>query len=244
MLNINLKSRYFNRAIAEIIVFSIVSGYVFYRNIIAVVVIFIIFFTRISHKIEKLENKEIEANTLAFLDFLNILRRLISSGMALSNALIKSKDELSVLYPDDSAWIIQRVDKISRAIMLQSAIDELFVDWGEEDNISEIVDFGHLLKSVSGYGGNMSRLITYTANIISQRIETENQIRSFSEGKIYEQKILFALGYVIVILLSKSFPELFNALYATFIGRAVMTATFVLMILGKYLGVKIADINV
>ncbi len=244
MFKIDIKSKYFHRALIENIVFSIISGYVFYRSIIATLIIFIIFFTQIFHKIEELEIKEKLDNTLAFLDFLNILRRLVSSGMALPNALIKSKDELLYLYPDNCSWIVNRVVKISNAIMLQSSVDELFVKWGRDDEIREIMDFGYLLKTVSSYGGDMTKLITDTAKIISQRIETEYQIKSFSESKIYEQKILFALGYVIIILLGKSFPELFNILYSGFIGRLIMTISFIMMVFGKYIGIKIADIKV
>ncbi len=239
-----INSKFFYRAVLENVLFSIITGYVFYRSLTMMLILFIIFFSKTSKKITFLENKEINDNTMAFVDFLMVIKRLIASGMALTNAIEYSKQELKILYPDDNAWIVTRVCKISHSLKMQQDIIELFILWGQEDDIKEIENFGYLLSSINEFGGNINTLIQNIMDMVSQKIETEQEIKSLAVSKILEQKILFGLGYVMIVFLNGSFPELFSVLYYTLIGRIIMSITLFLMLIGKNIGIKIADIKV
>lgn len=238
------ESKHRNRALLEVAIFSLVSGYLFYRSFFAVLIIFIVFLTRLCHKIKNIEENERQKQKSAFLDFLTVLKRLSASGMAIQNAIIQAKSELKLIYPDKNAWIINRLDRLARALALDPHPGPLLVQWGEEDQIKDIEDFGTLLQSMQTFGGDMSCMIQDTARMMSERIETENQIQSLSASKIFEQKVLFALGYVMVGVIGKAFPGLFGVLYTTFIGRAVMTICFGFMLLGRRVGLSMAKIKV
>ncbi len=224
--------------------FSIVTGLLFYRHFMGVfLVLFFSVFT-IRKRVEELEENDKTNKMNAFVDFLSVLRRLSHSGMSLPLCFQKSEEELKTLYPDDNAWIIKSIKSINRKISLDPHPGPYLVEWGQRDKIKEIEDLGQILEVIQGYGGNVSSAIVESTNIISERLATEKHVKLLATSKVFEQKVLYYLGYVMIIVLYKSMPDMFEVLFTTFMGRIVMTFSLLIMILGKQLGLKLSRIEV
>ncbi len=90
----------------------------------------------------------------------------------------------------------------------------------------------------------MSEQIGETALMISQRVETDRHIWVLASSKIFEQKVLYYLGYVMILVLQSVMPEMFSVLYGTLIGRGVMTLSLLFMVVGRSVGMKLTRIEV
>jgi len=244
ILNRVRNSPHFPRAFAESMLFSIFTGVLFYRHYLGVILIlfYVAFF--IPKRIEALEDIERAKRRVSFLDFLSVIKRLSASGMAIQQCLIEAYRELRILYPEDQAWIMRSVYDLNQKLALDPYPGPYFMQWGEKDQIKEIEDFGQVLSVVQDYGGDMEALIGESATMISDRLETDNEIRMLAASKVFEQKVLFYLGYVMVAILNSVMPDMFQVLYTTFIGRCVMTFSLFMMLAGQKLGTSLTRIEV
>lgn len=239
-----LKTPKGKRVICENIVFSMVSGFVFYRSPIGVVFIFILSIFTIQSRIEALNSSEKSKNTEAFVDLLKVVRRLSAAGMSLNSCFQQAENDLHTLYPDNQAWVMKSLKRLNAKIGTDPHIADHLIQWGKEEGLRDIVDFGRIILVIQSYGGNVSEKLSEITTSMTQRIETERQIWVLASSKIFEQRIMFYLGYIMILLLNTVMPEVFGALYSTFVGRIVMTFSYAMMLLGKRVGMHLTRIEV
>ncbi len=239
-----LRTPYFKRVLLENSIFSLVTGWLFYRSFIAALLVFLMSSFTIKRKIQTKIDNDRQFKTRAFIDLLQILRRLSASGLSLTQSFSQAKKEIEMMYSDESAWIRQELVLINTRIELEQSPVGALKELGERESINEIVEMSSVLGVLTSYGGEISVQISKLARSITERLETEQEIYQLTASKLFEQKILFYLGYAMILLLNQTMPEMFRVLYLTLTGRAVMTGVLIIMLFGKMLGTKLARIEV
>lgn len=237
-------SKHFRRACAELLIFASVTGYVFYQSLYGVLFILLIASVTIKNRIHSLDIAEKQTKIGAFIDLLHVIRRLSASGLSILACFREAEKELINLYPDRSAWIITSLEDLNAKLMVDPYVGRYLLEWGMREGLRDISDFGQVMSVIQEYGGNMSERIGETALTISQRVETDRHIWVLASSKIFEQKVLYYLGYIMIIALQSVMPEMFIALYGTLIGRGVMTLSLLMMVIGRELGMKLTRIEV
>jgi len=232
------------RALLEMIVFSVVTGYIFYRHFAGGLLVFIVSMLSLSNRVKMLSEIEKDKKCHAFLDLLNILRRLSASGMSIQLCFSKAQQELKCIYPDENAWIIRSLYDLNYKLSMDPYPGQYITQWGVSENIREIEDFGQVMNVIQNYGGDMGSAMSECSSMISERLQTENFIKMLAASKIFEQKVLFYLGYVMILILYSSMSDMFSVLYTTLIGRSVMTLSLLIMLVGKRLGLRLSRIEV
>ena len=232
------------RALFEIVLFSILSGYIFYRSWLGMALIFAIASMFVSKRVLELEEEQKRKNAEAFVDLLKVLRRLSASGMSINSCFNQAETELQALYPDNNSWIIRSIRSLNTKLATDPDIAKHIIDWGKKDGLRDITDFGRVLQVVQSFGGSMTEKVSEITVSITQRMETERTIWVLASSKIFEQRIMYYLGYGMVLLLNFVMPDVFGVLYTTWVGRIVMTISFMLMLLGRRLGFELTRIEV
>lgn len=237
-------SKYFPRAIMEAVLFSLVTGYVFYKSPVGMLFIFVFSLFTLKKRVKELEAAERQKNALAFVELLHVIRRLSASGLSIQACFNEAEHEMKSLYPDENAWIMTSLKDLNTKLMLDPYPGPYIIEWGQVEGLSEITDFGRVVTVIQEYGGDMVEKVSVTARTISQRIETDRHVWVLASSKVFEQKVLFYLGYLMIMLLNSVLPEMFEVLYETVIGVAVMTLSLSLMVAGRSIGTHLTKIEV
>ena len=87
-------------------------------------------------------------------------------------------------------------------------------------------------------------MIRNTSQIISDKIETKNEIETSIEAKKFESRILCAMPIAMVLLLSVTSPDYMAPVFHTLQGTVVMTISIIMFVAAFFIGEKIMDIEV
>lgn len=172
-----------------------------------------------------------------------MLSSFLSAGYSLENGLALSIKELEVLYGrrqmiTEEFWIL------SDGIRMNRPAEELFMDFGRRSGLEDVDNFAQVLSAAKRSGGELVEIIRQTAGIIRDKVQVKEEIHTMLASRIFEQKIMNLIPFLIVIYIDLTSPGFFSVMYGTWMGRGVMT-----MCLAAYGGAlvmagKILDIEV
>jgi tight adherence protein B len=94
-------------------------------------------------------------------------------------------------------------------------------------------------------GGNLGEVLSNLADLVRQRIAMRGQIQTLIAEPKLSARFLAVLPVIVFLILSAVNPHFFDAMLAEgSIGRAVMTATAISVIIGYMIMMRIADVDV
>ena len=103
-----------------------------------------------------------------------------------------------------------------------------------------------VLYLLHGMGGDEEAWITLgrTVQIMEDRIQVKEEIRTLTASRRFEQKIMNGMPVLIVLYIDATSPGFFDGMYTTMAGRAVMTGCLAVYLLSYWLSGKILDIRI
>ena len=94
-------------------------------------------------------------------------------------------------------------------------------------------------------GGNLGEVLSNLADLVRQRIAMRGQIQTLIAEPKLSARFLAVLPVVVFLILSAVNPHFFDAMLAEgSIGRAVITATAISVVIGYMIMMRIADVDV
>ena len=101
-----------------------------------------------------------------------------------------------------------------------------------------------MLKIAKRNGGNLVKIITNTAENISQKIEISQEIDTAIAAKKLEQTIMGIMPFAIVLYIRVSNQVYISALYHNLIGIVVMLVSLLLTVGTNFWAKKLIQIEV
>lgn len=219
------------------------AAYVFYRS--AAVFLFLLpagvcYPLYMKGELKKERSRQLE---LQFKEGIQVLSSFLSAGYSLENGLALSIKELKVLY-GENGMITEEFSCLSDGIRMNRPVEELFMDFGQRSGLEDVDNFAQVLSAAKRNGGEMVDIIRQTAGIIRDKVQVKEEIHTMLASRIFEQKIMNGIPFLIVLYIDFTSPGFFDVMYGTWMGRAVMTVC-----LGAYIGAlvlakKILEIEV
>ena len=164
----------------------------------------------------------------------------LQAGYAVENAFLESREDMRNLYGERSA-IYEELEVIRRGLVVNLSLEELLLDFGERSGCEEILQFAQLFSIAKRGGGNLSEMIRTSANLISQRFEARQEVRTMLAGRKMEQTVMRIMPFGITFYVSLSYPGYFDPLYQDLSGAAIMTLCLALYLASVFLGERIFD---
>lgn len=219
-------------------------GYVFYRSIIVSAI-----FAVLSVKYPEMRAKEIAANrqralTLQFKDMLYSLSSAVGAGSSVENGLSIALEDMRKQYANPKTSIIQELELMVARVKLGQNIEEIFNDFARRSHIEDVQTFANIFDIAKRTGGNMIRIIRQTTDVISEKIETKNEIETALSGRKMEQKVLTAMPILLILFMTYGSGGFMEPIFTTIVGRIVATLGLICVILGSLWSQKITDIEV
>ena len=157
-----------------------------------------------------------------FRDMITSLHAALRAGYSVENAVGSAARDIEVLY-GKSDVLSRELSYLVFQLRLRRRIEELFRDMGERSGLEDIRMFAQLLAVGKKTGGNLSRVLSQTSQILCEKIDTEMEIDTLLSAKKFEQKIMSLMPAAIILYMRLSFPGFIETLYGNLFGAAVMT---------------------
>ena len=193
----------------------------FYRSIWAVPLLFplgILYFRRCVNRQCRKNRQEL---TMQFKECILSVANSLRSGYALENAFLESREDIRMI--------------------LNITLEELISDLADRSGIEEIEQFSAILNIAKRGGGNVTQIIRTTAEVISNKVETMQEMLTMLQGRRLEQNVMEIMPFGISLYIAAAYPGYFGTLYHNGMGIIVMTLCLAVYAGAYLLGEKILD---
>lgn len=227
----------------QAVIVTIFLGLFFYRSIVAVFFmtpVGLFYLILLGKKKEKEKRERLRGE---FKEAILSVAANLRAGYAVENAFRETLQELEMLY-GKRTMIYQELYKIVQGLANQISIEVLMKQFAERTELTEIQEFADIFAIAKRSGGNLTEIIYKTAATISEKIDVEKEIQVLIAAKKLEQNIMSFVPFVIILYVSITSDGYFDVLYATSVGRVIMTVCFGIYAAAYILGRKIAEIQV
>ena len=195
----------------------------FYRSIWAVPLLFplgILYFRRCVNRQCRKNRQEL---TMQFKECILSVANSLRSGYALENAFLESREDIRMLYGE------------------HLKLEELICDLADRCGIEDIEQFSAILNIAKRGGGNVTQIIRTTAEVISNKVETMQEMLTMLQGRRLEQNVMEIMPFGISLYIAAAYPGYFGTLYHNGMGIIVMTLCLAVYAGAYLLGEKILD---
>lgn len=180
----------------------------------------------------------------AFKDTLYSFSATFSTGGHMGEAIRDAAGYLETIYGENCDMVreLRTMDALLRGIGADEA--PLWYDLAERSGIGDLTEFAAVYHACRDTGGNLIYAVDKAAEVIGDKIEVENEIRSMSAQKKLEGRIIGVLPPVLILFLRASSPGYMSVMYETLIGRLLMTAAIGATVFALVMTERITKIEV
>lgn len=220
-----------------------VLGYIFYRSVILSAIVALL-----AVKYPAIRTKQIIAArrqklNLQFKDMLYSLTSALGAGNSVERGMAIALEDMERQYGNPDTLIVQELELIVSKLSLGQNIEELFLDLAQRSGIDDIRTFAQIFEISKRTGGNLMQIMRQTSDVITEKIETKQEMDTALAEKKMEQKVMAATPLVLMVLLTQTTGDFMAPLFVGG-GRIVCTIALGLIVIGYLWGKKLTDIEI
>lgn len=178
-----------------------------------------------------------------FKDFLRVLKTFLEASYSVENAFAMSVRDVMMLHGKES-MMVKELKSMVALLKINKPIDVVFKKFADKTHMEDIIDFSEVFIISKLHGGNISKIIGNTINVINDKIEVKIEIDTVTASKRFEQKLMNLLPFLIIIYMNISSSSFLRPLYTTLEGRLLMTFALVVYFFSVKISKKILEIEV
>lgn len=235
------KEKILYTAIAAAVIFA--AAFVFYRSAVisGLLMPLSLLYPRM-RTVEIIRRRKKELN-IQFKDMLYSLASSLSAGRTVESSFKEALKDLSVLYPDPSAFILTELRRIISRLDTNETLEGALEDFAARAGLEDVDNFANVFNISKRSGGNIAEVIKNTSAIISDRIEVGQEVDTMLAERRFEQKVLNAVPILMIILLSLSAPDYMNPVFTTAAGRFTMSVSILLLVVAWIISARINNVR-
>lgn len=146
------------------------------------------------------------------------------------------------LYPQNSC-INQELKQITYGLKMNQTIEAVLRGFAERTKIEDIETFAEVVSISKRSGGDIIKVISHTAKMISDRVEVKRQIVTLTAGKQFEVKIMSQVPIGIIFYMKLFSGDIMKVMYHNMEGISIMTVLLGLYALAYFLSIRIVEIE-
>lgn len=177
-----------------------------------------------------------------FRDMLEALVTSLGAGKNVMDAFAAVRSDLAIQYTGE-AYILQELDVVLAGIASNFSVEDLLMDFGTRSDIDDIKSFANVFKISYRKGGNLKDIIRNTHQILSDKMEIDEEIETMVTANRNEQNIMMVMPIALIAMIKMMSPE-FAANFVTPSGIISTTIAVALFIGAYFIGRKILDIKI
>lgn len=229
--------------VAEGIALAGVFSYFFYRSIIA----FFLFLLAIPWFIKEKKKSLVKSRnmdlSMQFKDMILSVSANLKAGYSGENAFREAYNDMLLLYGEESV-ICKELRHITAGLNNNQVLEKMLYSLGERSHVSDIMQFSEVFLIAKRSGGNMTDILSKTAETIEEKIETDKEIQLMLSAKKMEQKIMNLIPFGIISYIELTSKGFFDSLYHNVGGVIIMTGCMVVYVISFLISRRIVEIEV
>lgn len=228
--------------LAAVVLFAV--GYVFYRSVIVSLLFALLSVRYPPVRAKEIARKRQKDLTMQFKDMLYSLSSAVGAGSSVESALSVALEDMRKQYVDPKTSIIRELELMVSRVSFGQNIEEVFADFANRSHLEDVQTFANIFEISKRTGGNMIRIIRQTTDVISEKIETKNEIETALSGRKMEQKVLTAMPILLVLFMTYTTDGFMEPIFTTIGGRLIATAALACILAGSLWSQRITQIEV
>ena len=225
-----------------ILVVGIIS-YFFYRSLWACLFLAPVFVMFLKGKRRELAKRRRQDLNMQFKDAVLSVSANQKAGYSVENAFREAYRDMLMLYGGES-HICRELDYIAKGLDNNVILEKLLYDFGLRSHVQDILQFAEVFLIAKRNGGNMTEIISETADTIEQKIAVDKEIQVLISSKKMEQKIMNLVPFLIIFYIDLTSKGFFDVLYHNLIGIIVMTICLMVYLAAFMISGKLVEIEV
>lgn len=178
-----------------------------------------------------------------FKEAIQIIAASLSAGLSVENAIASSVRELEMMYGPQGI-MCRELEHMVRQMQMNRPVEELMGDLAGRSGLEEVENFARIFQIAKRSGGQLVPIIRHTVQIMDERFQVKEEIRTLTASRQFEQKIMNMMPLLMILYIDGTSPGFFDVMYTTAMGRVVMTACLAVYLLACWLAKRILDIRV
>jgi len=179
---------------------------------------------------------------MQFFDLLEAMSVSMRAGNPLIKSLQSARDDLLLIYPEDSDIITELdilIGRFNNAVPISSA----FSDLASRSGLEDIASFASIYTTIEGKSGRADEIVRETQQIISDKMEIEMEIETLLTAAKTEVNIMLMMPLVILGVIGYAGAGFMDAIYTTGAGRVVSTGGLVVFVISFFLARKYSNVK-
>jgi len=181
-------------------------------------------------------SKRAELFDMQFTDALDLACRSLRAGHPLVGALQLVSEEIDEPVGPVFDSICQQQ---AMGVSLEQAIEAMGNDSSHEDMKLFATSLAMQMRS----GGNLAHMMERLALVIRDRVRLNRRVRILTAQTQFGKRILIALPFVLMVVLSVLNPEYIDPLFSTFTGQILLAIGGVFVLLGMWVMNRMATLR-
>jgi len=177
-----------------------------------------------------------------FYDLLEAMSVSMRAGNPLLKALQGAREDLILIYPEDSD-IITELDIIVGRFNNAVPMSEAFSDLAERSGLEDIASFASIYATIEGKSGRADEIIRETQQIISDKMEIEMEIDTLMTAAKSEVNIMLFMPLIVLGVIGYAGAGFMDAIYTTGAGRIVSTGGLAVFVASLIMARKFSNVK-
>lgn len=195
------------------------------------------------HQKKKQKKRDGREIGIQFRDAMMAVSTSQKAGYSIENSFVMAMHDMKLLYGKNSL-IYKELNIIARGLKNNVTLEKLLEELGERSGNKDIKEFATVFNVAKRNGGNLTKIIGRTVDVIGSRMSVEKEIDVIISAKRMEAEIMDIVPFAIIMYVGSTSPGFFDPLYNSIYGFIVMTACMAVYIASFLLSEKIVDIDI
>lgn len=201
-------------------------AYFFYRSFWAIPFMVPVGILTIRLRQEKDQKEKNRYHLEQFKECIISVETSLRAGYAVENAFVESIRDMKMMF-GESSRIVGELLFIQKGLRNNETLESLLLAVARESVNGEVAEFAEVFSIAKRNSGNVSGVIDIYSEIISQRLESEQEIQTLLASKRMEQRIMNVMPFAMVLYLDFANPGYFDVLFHNLTGVILMSACLI-----------------
>ena len=221
----------------------LLAAYVFYDSFAASVLMIPVGIFYMRDCISDLEEKKEREFLGQFRDSIQAVAAGLKAGYSVENAIRGAGRDMEPMYGPDKR-IRREFSLMIRQLDMNMAAGPVLEAFAGRTGQEDVENFVNVFAAAKKSGGDSIAVIRNAVRLISDRIDTEKEIRTMIASQKLEFDIMCVVPFAIILYMKVTFGEFLGALYGNAAGICVMTICLLIYAAAYRTGRKIVRIEV
>ncbi len=230
------------RYLGEAVLVTALFAWFFYRRLLMMVFLWPIGLIFVKLRYQGCVEARVRRIRKEMKDFLSSMQMNLRTGYAAENALRETYAELVHLY-GPQALLLPHLRKVLLELTNHVPLEQALHAFGRSVGVEEAREFADIFAIAKKSGAKLSDVIEETSDLISEKLETEDEIRTSIASKDMERKMMNIVPFLIILYIGITSPGYFDMLYHSLSGMAIMTGCMATYLIAVVWGRKLIWIH-